>query len=57
MLLDGADDVERDLAGTAFGVVGATFVVVEQEGVDQKAGVFWRNTCMDSEKLPVYNIS
>lgn len=39
ILLNGADDVEGDLTGAAFRVVGASFVVVDEEGVDQNTGV------------------
>lgn len=46
--MDGANDVKGDLAGATLGVVGASLVVVNQEGVDQNAGVLgwhtWRNT-------------
>ena len=43
MFLDGSDDVEGDLAGTAFRVVGTSLVVMDQEGVDQNTGVLWRH--------------
>ena len=43
MSLNGADDVEGDLTGAALRVVGTSFVVVDQEGIDQNAGVLWRH--------------
>lgn len=39
IFLNGADDVERDLTGPAFWVVGASFVVMNQESINQNAGV------------------
>lgn len=54
MFLNGANYMERNLTGAALGVVGATFVVVKQEGIDQNAGVTWGNTCMFRKKLSVY---
>lgn len=39
VLLDGADDVEGDLAGAPLGVISASLVVVDQQGVDQGTGV------------------
>lgn len=39
VLADGVADVVRDLAGAPFGIVGSTLVVVDEEGVDEDAGV------------------
>lgn len=36
--------MEGDLAGAALGVVGASLVVVDQQGVDEDAGVLGWNT-------------
>lgn len=47
ILLNSADDVESNLTAASFGVVGASFVVMQQEGVDQDAGFFWRNSYME----------
>lgn len=44
VFLNGADDVEGNLAGTTFRVVGTTFVVMNQERIDQNTGVLWRYT-------------
>lgn len=44
IFLDGTDDVEGDLTGTAFRIVGSSFVVMNQEGVDQNTGVLWWHT-------------
>lgn len=43
IFLNGAGDVEGDLTGTTFGVVGTSFVVMNQEGIDQNTGVLWRH--------------
>lgn len=43
VFLNGADDVEGDLTGTTFRVVGTSFVVMNQEGIDQNTGVLWRH--------------
>lgn len=50
MLLNRADDVESDLAGASSRVVRASFVVMDQEGVDQNAGFFRRNSCVEQEQ-------
>lgn len=52
VLLDGADDVEGDLAGATLGVVGTSLVVVNQEGVDQNAGVPGRHTWRHTVENP-----
>lgn len=44
VFLDGLDDVEGDLTGSTSGVVGSSFVVVDQESVDQNTRVLWRHT-------------
>lgn len=49
ILLNGADDVESDLTGAAFRVVGASFVVVDQEGVDQNTGVLWWHALISTQ--------
>lgn len=54
MFLDGADDVEGDLTGTAFRVVGASLVVMNQEGIDEDAGVLWRHACMEEQSMSYY---
>ena len=44
VFLDGADDVESDLTGAPFRVIGASLVVVDEQGVDDDAGVLRRNS-------------
>lgn len=43
IFLNGADDVKGNLTGTTFRVVGTSFVVMNQEGIDENTGVLWRN--------------
>lgn len=43
VFLNGADDVERDLAGPTFWVVGTSFVVMKEKSINQDAGVPWRH--------------
>ena len=43
--LDERDHVEGELAGAPYWVVGAALVVVQQESVDEEAGLLGRDAC------------
>jgi hypothetical protein len=56
VFLDGADDVESDLTGAPFWVIGASLVVVDKQGVDDDAGVLRRNAYMSNRRDKKYRI-
>lgn len=49
IFLDGADDVEGDLTGASFRVVRPSFVVVNQQGIDENTGFLWWHTWIHTQ--------